>query len=241
MRRFFLDTIDPNVVITGSILNVPDELIHRIRNVLRINEGDRLEFIDGKGLVIGIEVVGTGKLISFKIIKIDKIKNDKPLVGLAVSMIRRERFDLLVEKAVELGVDIIIPVETEYSRPFASESYSKLEERWQRIADQALSQCKRVFRCKINEVLKIEELFKKTSFDEKIFFHLGKEKINSSAIKKNKSHLFIIGPEGGFSDKELALLDKEKISSYSLIDDILRTETAAFYVLSIFNFINFDV
>lgn len=241
MRRFFVDTINSDVLTTGSILNVPEELFHRIKNVLRINEGDKLEFIDGKGLLISVEVVGSGKQASFKTTKIDKIKREKPLLGLAVSMIRRERFDLLVEKAVELGVDIIIPVETEYSRPFASESYSKLEERWQRIADQALSQCKRVFRCKINEVLKIDELFKETSFDEKIFFHFGKEKINSNAIKKNKSHLFIIGPEGGFSDKELALLNQEKINSYSLIDDILRTETAAFYVLSIFNFINFDV
>ncbi|MEI6092085.1 MAG: RsmE family RNA methyltransferase [bacterium] len=237
MRRFFLENIDPNIT-TGVVLDVPEELIHRIKNVLRINEGDNLEFIDGKGLLLCVEAIGSGRLLSFKTIKVDKVKKDKPLIGLAVSMIRRERFDLLVEKAVELGVDIIIPLETEYSRPFSNESYSKLIERWQRIADQALSQCKRLFRCNVSNVVKIEELVNNKSFDEKIFFHFGKEKINSRIIKKDRSYLFIIGPEGGFSEQELDLLNKEKIDSYSLVDDILRTETAAFYVLSIFNFIN---
>ena len=208
-----------------------------MKNVLRINSGENVEFIDGKGLFVKAELVGEVKNRSFIVNSAENIRNEKPLLGLAVSLIRRERFDLLVEKAVELGVDVIIPMETEYSRPFGKESYSKLTERWQKIADQALSQCKRLFRCRIGNVMDMSGIIKNKDFDEKVFFHFGGKKPDDDFVKKERSHLFIIGPEGGFSPEEITLLNDNGLKFYSLTDDILRTETAAFYVLSIANFL----
>ncbi|MCX6112341.1 MAG: RsmE family RNA methyltransferase [Proteobacteria bacterium] len=237
MRRFFLETLSSDLS-KGASLDIPEELIHRIKNVLRINDGDLVEFIDGKGLLVKTEVTGENRNKIFKVRSIENIKKDKPILGLAVSLIRRERFDLLVEKAVELGVDVIIPIETEYSRPFGPESYPKLIERWQKIADQALSQCKRIFKCRIDNVTKIQDAINNKNFDEKMFFHFGGEKLNNDSIKEGRSHLFIIGPEGGFSPNEVDLFNKNNIKFYSLTDNILRTETAAFYVLSVANFLN---
>ena len=236
MRRFFLDTLSPNIS-KGTALDVPEDLLHRIKNVLRINNGDVVEFIDGKGLLVKAEATGEGKNKIFNVSSIENVKNERPLVGLAVSLIRRERFDLLVEKAVELGVDVIIPVETEYSRPFGKDSYSKLTERWQKIADQALSQCKRLFRCKIEKVMALNEIINNKEFNEKVFFHFGGKRPGDDFLKKGRSHLFIIGPEGGFSPEEVNLFNEHSIKFYSLTDDILRTETAAFYVLSVADFL----
>jgi 16S rRNA (uracil1498-N3)-methyltransferase len=237
MRRFFLETLSPNLSI-GSQLNVPDELMHRTMNVLRFDDNEIVEFIDGNGLIVEAKITSTGKNKKFTATSKRTVKREKPLIGIAVSLIRRERFDLLVEKAVELGVDMIIPLETERSRPFGTDSYSKLKERWQRIADQALSQCKRPFRCEINDVVKLDDINKLDGFDEKVFFHFGSDKLNEDFIKKGKSHLFIIGPEGGFSKEEVQLLNDSKIHFYSLTDNILRTETAVFYILSVADFLS---
>lgn len=237
MRRFFLETIFTSLE-TGAVLNLPDELIHRAINVLRFDEGETVEFIDGKGLVVEAKVSGSGKNKKFTVSSKRTVKREKPLRGVAVSLIRRERFDLLVEKAVELGVDNIIPLETERSRPFGAESYPKLKERWQRIADQALSQCKRPFRCEIGDVIKLADIKGLKGFDEKIFFHFGGDKLNKDIVKNGRSHLFIIGPEGGFSSEEVQLLKDSRMSFCSLTDNILRTETAVFYVLSVTDFLS---
>ena len=157
MRRFFLEILSSNLSISAD-LNVPDELMHRTINVLRFDKDEVVEFIDGKGLIVEAKISGTGKSKKFTVTSKRTVKREKPLIGVAVSLIRRERFDLLVEKSVELGVDMIIPVETERSRPFGTDSYPKLKERWQRIADQALSQCKRPFRCEINDVIKLTDI-----------------------------------------------------------------------------------
>ncbi|MEI6080564.1 MAG: RsmE family RNA methyltransferase [bacterium] len=236
MRRFFLENLDPSVPV-GSILDVPDELLHRIKNVLRLDDGDTVEFIDGKGSIVEAEMFSNGKNKDFRTRSIKTVKREKPLIGVAVSLIRRERFDLLVEKAVELGADVIIPIESRYSRPYGSESYPKLCDRWQKIADQALSQCERPFKCEIRNVVKIEDVISNKDFDEKAFFHFGVEKLNNDLIKKGRSHLFIIGPEGGFSPDEVELLNASKIKAYSLTDNILRTETAVLYVLSVSDFL----
>ena len=239
MRRFFLDTLSSNLSINAD-LNVPDELMHRTINVLRFDKDEVVEFIDGKGLIVEAKISGTGKSKKFAVTSKRTVKREKPVIGVAVSLIRRERFDLLVEKSVELGVDMIIPVETERSRPFGADSYPKLKERWQRIADQALSQCKRPFRCEINDVIKLTDINKLNGFDEKVFFHFGGDRLNENFVKKGKSHLFIIGPEGGFSPEEVQLLNDSKIHLYSITNNILRTETAVFYILSVTDFLSLN-
>jgi 16S rRNA (uracil1498-N3)-methyltransferase len=232
MRRFFIEKLEEHL--EGDLLVPSNELMPRIRNVLRFKDGDLIEFIDGEGLLLTAEFIQAES--KFKIISRDKKTKTKPLLGLAVSLIRRERFDLMVEKAVELGVDVIIPIETKRSRPFDLASYVKLCERWQRIADQALSQCKRPFRTKIEDVIKITDI-EKSDFSQKMYFDFGKAGFKEHDFKVNSnlaSHLFVLGPEGGFTEEEQETMDKMGLLSYSLTNDILRTETAAFYVLSVF-------
>jgi len=238
MRRFFIEELK-YISSAGSLLKPSDDIMHRIRNVLRFKDGDEIEFIDGKGLLIYAKFLQDSS--SFQVISSQNIIKTKPLLAVAVSLIRRERFDLLVEKAVELGADMIIPVETERSRPFDVLSYPKLCERWQRIADQTLSQCKRVFRTKINDVIKISDLNKLEAFSKKIYFDFGKPsfrecKFISDDLGKSQSCVFIVGPEGGFTESEKKMMDEMKVESYSLTEDILRTETAVFYVLSAFRY-----
>jgi 16S rRNA (uracil1498-N3)-methyltransferase len=238
MRRFFIEKLNDHLE-EGGLLCVPDDIMHRIRNVLRFKDGDLIEFIDGKGLLLTAKFIQNSAI--FQIISKQEKLSTRPLLAVAVSLIRRERFDLLVEKSVELGADLIIPIETERSRPFEPDSYPKLCQRWQRIADQALSQCKRIFRTKIHDVIKISDLGKLKDFSQKIYFDFDKtsfkehEFINDGS-NKIPSCIFIIGPEGGFTVSEKNIMDGIGIGSYSITEDILRTETAAFYALSVFRY-----
>lgn len=232
MRRFFL----PSLLDKGNI-SPDDELLHRMNDVLRLDDDDKVEFIDGQGLIIEVRITNSGKKKEFKEIKRTTVKRPAQKLCLAVSMIRKERFDLLVEKAVELGADEIIPLHTERSRPFAKDSYGKLCDKWQKIADQSLSQCKRVFRCNILPVSDLNTVCGTKDIGAKIAFHPNERPVSDMKLDRSKNCMFLIGPEGGFSDDELALIKKNDFSIYSMTDSILRTETAVFYALSIFNFL----
>jgi len=239
MKRIFLPELLSNFnnVNVGSLLTPDTKVLHRIKDVLRAEEGSVFEFIDGNGLIVQAEFLR--KDCNFVVNKIDRVKRDNSAqLCAAVSIIRRERFDLMVEKAVELGVDKIIPFRSERSKPYSNESFDKLKDRWQRIADQALSQCRRDFRCVIEPICDLNSLKLITGeYHNKIGFDPTGSKLNKANIDTTKSTIFIIGPEGGFSDKELLGVKAWGADLYSVSDNILRTETAVFYALSVINFL----
>ena len=111
MRRFYLENLEnlKQNIIKGHELDVPDSLIHRISKVLRFKDGDKLEFLNGKGLLVEAVFRVKGKKVFFISSDFCKVERSNSTNVVAVSLIRRERFDLLVEKAVELGADEIQP------------------------------------------------------------------------------------------------------------------------------------
>jgi 16S rRNA (uracil1498-N3)-methyltransferase len=242
-RRFFVENL---FGITGSksdLHSFPKDVEHRLSSVLRMKEGDVFELIDGNGLIIEASYHKNRNHACFRILT-QHTENRKPLteISLAVSIIRRERFELLIEKSVELGVNSLYPIYSEYSKPYGHESPGKLQDRWQKIADQTLSQCRRTFRARINEPRDISSLSEiKDSFDVIIALHPGYDNlnsnyINSAAVKKGKI-LLLVGPEGGFSDKDLLQIKGLNTKILSLDTDILRTETAVIYMLSVLDYI----
>ena len=236
MRRFFI----PNIPNIGHI-DLDSDLKHRIIDVLRCNDGEELEVIDGKGRLAKAVVSGKGKNIFLDIKEVKDIKKEGRQIIVAVSVIRRERFDMMVEKAVELGADKIIPFVCERSRPYGKDAYDKLKDRWQRIADQALSQCKRLFRCNVTDVHELEDLIKQIQPNTQLFaLDPYKEKgfFIPSLIKKDKDVLCVIGPEGGFTEQELKIFEKANFGFYVLTNNILRAETAVMYALSVINVSN---
>jgi len=241
MKRIFLPELLSNFsnVKAGSLITPDTKVLHRIKDVLRAEEGSVFEFIDGNGLVVQAEFLK--KECNFVVNKVDRVKkNNSNQICVAVSIIRRERFDLMVEKAVELGADKIIPFRSERSKPYSNESFDKLRERWQRIADQALSQCRRDFRCVIEPICDLNTLKLITGdYHNKAAFDPTGIKISNADFDTTKSTIFIIGPEGGFSDNELSNIKSWDVKLYSVSENILRTETAAFYALSVINFLKF--
>ena len=207
---------------------------HYLNKVMRCRVSDHIiafNMIDGEfECVILASSRSEMVLQPLKLLRFYSNKDKK--ITLAFSLLKGDNIELVTQKATELGVDSILPLLTERS---IVRNIKK--ERLEAIAIEASEQSGRI------DVPKVEQLIKITDLD-KLDFDLGifcdeKEKsgfINklSSKINDATNILIIIGPEGGFSDKERSFVRSlDFINSVSISRNILRAETAAISVIAI--------
>lgn len=234
MNRFYVssDQIkNDQVTITGSDVN-------HIKNVLRLKVGDQFEVFDGsqKAYLCELQEFNRefirGKLVS----ETKKDVESKTKVTLAQCLLKGKKMDLVVQKAVELGVDRMVPVISERSVPDLKEKESKKISHWQAIAKEAAEQCGRTFVPEISALLSFEEILK---HGKKYKLALIPWELETNISLKQvlttyqPNHLLVvIGPEGGFSNKEMGSAKQAGFKIVSLGKRILRAETAAISTLA---------
>lgn len=196
---------------------------HHVRDVLRMNCGDELELFDGTGQV-AVGVIHRCDESAVEV-RVDRIQQFTPAhdITIASAIPKGDRADWMVEKLSELGVSRFVPLLTDRS-VVEPKGRAKLE-RWKRIAVESAKQSQRV------GVMHIDEPTKLAAAIEQLHFPLvlstqGTSVSIQSAIQNPKSAI-LIGPEGGWSDGELATFDRLGLTRVSLTTTILRTETAA--------------
>jgi 16S rRNA (uracil1498-N3)-methyltransferase len=201
---------------------------HHLSNVYRMKTGDKVELFDGLGTLAtaSIEKVRS-KSVLLKIIDLEKIeKPDRPEVIIAVSLPKGERFDWLLEKCTELGVDRIIPVI--FERTIKQPKNPKAVQRWRNIAISAAKQCRRIFLPQIDVPATLDKVLSKYNMAEIL---VGSLEPKSPALiaqrLSTKDVIAFIGPEGGITEDEKALLDSCGAKSVHLTNTVLRIETAA--------------
>ncbi|MFA5888684.1 MAG: RsmE family RNA methyltransferase [Candidatus Paceibacterota bacterium] len=228
-HRFYV-----NNTIFHDTFDVTDrDLVHQWRSVFRYNVGSQVILFDGSGtdyLCMITSLRNLGATVSI----IKKTKKEEMIlrknVWLCVALIKKDNFELLVQKATELGVNHIVPIICEHSEK------RKLKlDRMQKITIEASEQSGRSDIPEIHEITTIQDLFQGGMLpQEKIAFHPTgisfKQYINST---NQASFAAFIGPEGGFSDKEIAQFKSYNMPIVSLGTQILRTETAAIAVASL--------
>jgi len=216
-RRFYLNNIDEDNI------KIPKPLEHRIFNVLRFKEGDYFELCDGLGNVFTV-LIDKNK---FKITEKKFYKEAKINIDIAVSLFKPDRYKIMVEKASELGVNKLLPFISEYTKVYINNK--NFLEKLSIVSSEALSQCKTAYILNIDKVKKIQELDLGT-YDKVMIFHPGGEKINTIELNNIKNILLVFGPEGGFSETDLKTLN---YNTYNLTNNLLRTETAVIYAVSV--------
>lgn len=153
-------------------------------------------------------------------------------VTLAMSIIKLDRFEWMLQKATELGVTKIIPVASQYcDGDLVKYKFNKKRERFETILQNAAEQS---FRNKIPVLLPIIDFEQAVKIPSKYKF-IAHEKVSvqdSKRVSIDDECLLFVGPEGGFSDAEIALAEQHDIKAISLGKRILRAETAALYLLS---------
>jgi len=157
---------------------------------------------------------------------------------LAFALIRKEKMELIIQKATELGVKKIIPFESSRCVVHAKkEKASKQKERWQEIAKEAARQCKRNVIPEVTEVASFKDL-KEINTDLRVAAYekaYGKAPYLSDIFSENKSMTVVIGPEGGFSEEEMKKLEEWDYTPVTFGERILRAETAAIYACAVFS------
>ncbi len=167
----------------------------------------------------------------------DPVSREFPLnITLCMALIRREKFELVLQKAAELGVKRIVPFTS--SRCVVQvnkEKQERLRQRWQFILQSASEQCKRDLIPELCEFVPLASL-KDYSSDKNLcaYEKAGVEApFISEAVDKDNSVTIVIGPEGGFSDEEAESLYNDHFTPVTLGKRILRAETAAIYACSV--------
>ncbi len=226
LHRFF---ISHTLAGQSAIVVRDQELYHQLKNVFRFQVGARLILLDNSGsefeaLLTAIEL---GNL-NFEILNAKKVQNlPQKEIFLFQSLIKKDNFEWVLEKGTELGVSHFIPVLSE-----RSEKKKLNMERAEKILKEASEQSGRGNMPTLSEIISLEDVLKKKEVSL-IAFHLEGGKFPEGKFASEKQLGVLIGPEGGWSDRELELFKKNSVQIFSLGQQVLRAETAAIAVSSL--------
>lgn len=233
MQRYFVNEIIDN----KFYLSLEDR--HHIVNVMRMKVGEEIEIVCQRKLFIA-KIITLGKEVVTEIISEEVIKeNKKPTVIIAQAILKEQKMDYILQKTTEIGIDTIIPITTERTLIKPDKKEDTKIARWQRIVKEASEQSKRLTIPTIDKIANLDYLIS-LKFDKKYICSVNeKNKTIKSILQKvdiNDTILFVIGPEGGFSEKEEEKLLKNGFLAISLGNNVLRSETASSFILSVIEY-----
>ncbi|NWD77854.1 16S rRNA (uracil(1498)-N(3))-methyltransferase [Pseudomonas gingeri] len=229
LSRFFIDA-----PLSLGEHELPEAQAHYIGRVLRMAEGDALQVFDGSGT----EFLGTLLEVGKKRVRVQLNESfagqtESPLhIHLGQGLSRGERMDWAIQKATELGVSEITPIVSERCEVrLKDERADKRLAHWRQIAISACEQCGRSTLPVIHPPLLLAEWVKQVEADLKLVLHPVAEPLTSHP--KPGTLAFLIGPEGGLSDSEVAQATQAGYLPARLGPRVLRTETAPVVALAV--------
>lgn len=226
-RRFFVDQIaEGHGEITG-------ENAHHLTRVLRVQAGQTFEITDNRqAWVATVESLGKN-WVRFALLEPLDAGTAMAATTLYLALIKFDRFEWAVEKATELGVTRIVPVETSRSDQGLFEGSKKRVDRWRKIAREASEQSRRLQTALVDEPVKLGKALE-DSTGERVWLdeRPGAVPLASALTSAGDVSLFV-GPEGGWTEKEAAALDHAGWRGASLGPLVLRAETAVCAALAV--------
>ena len=218
---------------------------HHMLHVLRVKAGQPIEAFDGAGKTADAEIVAIQKhRVEMRVLQ--QRENPRPAVAITLiqAVPREQKMDLVIQKAVELGVAGIIPVLTRHSLVRIQKDVGNAKQaRWDKIAINSAKQCGSVWLPAIVPVQTFADFIKNIPrFDLLLTCSLEsdarplKEILQSVKPLAPKSIAFLVGPEGDLSQEEHADVRRAGARPVSLGGLVLRTETAALYALGVLKY-----
>jgi 16S rRNA (uracil1498-N3)-methyltransferase len=211
------------------------ETVEHLRKVLRASVGQRFELSDGLRFHLGVlESFGRGEL-EFRIVETREAAPAALAVHLLASLIKFDHFEWMLEKATELGVDRITPVNALRSEKGLDQAAVKRMERWRRIVRESGQQCRRLRPPEIGEPVGLKQALaaqaqKRLWLEEEP----GAQPVLLAAPESGDVAL-LAGPEGGWDDTERKQAAEAGWIAVSLGPQILRAETACLAALAALN------
>lgn len=245
MRYFF---IDPSLV-TGPEVSITGSEAHHIKNVLRLKPGDGLKLFDGTGFEYEAAIV---RVSATKVtVEIHgKAKATVPSgvqIMVAQAFLKEKKMDDLVRKLCELGMAQWVPFFSSRSiaRPDAKRLAGRVQ-RWQRIATEAVKQCRRIDTPEIANAVSFEEMlaFGNNCNLKIVFYENESDPLTRDFAPTDRPPgkiLLMLGPEGGFTEKEIHQLRENGFITAGLGPRILRAETAAIAAVTLVQYLFGDM
>lgn len=215
-----------------------EESLH-CQRVLRLGIGDTVNLVDGKGTMFNAEIISVAKKAVLVEIRerYEQYGKRNFRLHIAIAPTKNiERFEWFLEKATEIGIDEISPILCDHS-----ERKIIKEDRLNKIIIAAMKQSLKAYRPQLNPLRSIRDLLKAESSPIKLIAHCvadEERKFIADLVKPAQSYLVLIGPEGDFSTKEIALALKSDCRAVTLGSSRLRTETAGLAACFELNHIN---
>lgn len=230
MQHFLLQTD-----LTQAELQISDkDTLHQMKNVMRFKVGSEVMVMDGMGAKApGVikELHKKGAVIELG--EVEKVEKPERVLRLYCALSKKpSTFELIVQKATEIGVTEIVPLVTERCQI----DHVRKPERLEMIMKEACEQCERLWLPELRETLSLEKMLKEKPSGQLLAGDPWTYDTKLAALEPSEEINLIIGPEGGLSDEELAAIREAGGTLFLLGENILRMETAAIAALSLIQF-----
>ncbi len=248
LPRVFLHDVPLSL---GASLSLRGAEHHYLTRVLRLTHGDHVLLLDGAGAVADAHVTAIdAQALTVELVRIEQapMAAGLPPLHLLVGILKGERHDWLIEKATELGASRIVNLACTRSVPSLSgDRADKRQVRWLRVAQAAAQQCRRPQVPQISAPLSFRAGLAQCADGPRLLFSEGvapplRRIVQPAALRaadaadcaalSGSAVSLLVGPEGGFTDEEIAEAKAAGFRACSLGPNILRAETAALAALS---------
>ena len=229
---------------SGQHLELSPEAGQHVGTVLRMQSGESLTLFCGDNREFNATIIAVKKKqVTVEIGSVQEVSRESPLkVHLGQAISKGERMELVMQKAVELGVASITPIITARCVvKLDKERMAKKLHQWQAIVIAACEQSGRNTVPLVHQPLNLDHYLSEVQADLKLVLHPGGNKTWRDYALKPSSISLLIGPEGGLSEEEVASAKAHDFQFLSLGPRILRTETAAITALSVLQAIGGDL
>jgi 16S rRNA (uracil1498-N3)-methyltransferase len=229
LHRFYLEK-----PITEKTFVIEDkDLVHQWKKVFRYNVGSQVIIFDGSGfdfrcLITSIRNLGA----TLEVLEKTEVRKPEKSIWLCQAIIKKDNFETVVEKVVQIGAEKIIPIISE-----RSEKKKVNHQRLLKIIKEASEQSGRADLASLSDEIELLDLLESGILpQEKIFFDPNRPPIKEylKSQSSQRSFALFIGPEGGWSDREMELFAKYNIYGFSFGPQILRAETASTVACGLF-------
>ncbi len=231
-RRFFVDEV------RNGKAQIEGEEARHLTRVLRVEAGQRYEISDNRNVYLAEIETARKESVAFRTLEKLPAAPDSARFELYASLIKFDRFEWIVEKATELGVTEIVPVEATRSERGLEKAAAKRLERWRRIALEASQQSRRTHLPEIAEPISLQRRVRpncgrigtrwmRTRGPMPLFQALPAERTVQDTVA------ILTGPEGGWTEEERACFAAAGWTPVSMGPLILRAETAVIAALAV--------
>lgn len=226
-RRWIADEI------TGNRAALTGDHARHLAQVLRAQVGQEFDISTGAEVRRGRIATIRPERVEFELGE-TVIQPDQPDITVAISIFKFDRMEWAIEKCTELGVTRIVPIVAGRTEKHLAATATKRVERWQRLAQQASEQSRRLSAPEISEPIKFKELPEMAGKSRIVLSETEQNLTLKDAIpQQSQSVLLAFGPEGGWKEQELASLREHGWISASLGSTVLRAETAVIAAVAV--------